>query len=101
MSDPSLKFPNAITVNASNYTDRKNHLPGEGGALNAGYTPVDALCMVSNLLGSHGLRYNVDWWWDGFGYGDYTINGPSYTLNLMFAKEEHRLLLDLGLKNAG
>jgi hypothetical protein len=38
----------------------------EGGALNAGYTPVDALCHISNILGYHGLVYNEDWWWESF-----------------------------------
>jgi len=97
MTDPHLKFPNLVTVNASTYTNRNNHLPGEGGALNAGYTPVDALCKVSNILGSHGLRYGEDWWWDGFGHGGYsTYKGAEYTINLRFAQEEHRLLIDLG-----
>jgi hypothetical protein len=90
------KFPHSVVVNCEHYTQRANHLPVEGGALNAGYTPVDALCMISNLLGKHGLQYNVDWWWEGFASGDYKpTTGSTYKVKIRFAKEEYALLLNL------
>ena len=55
-----------LPVNA--WSVRPNHLSGEGGALNAGYTPVDALARISNLLGQHGLQYGVDFEWERFEY---------------------------------
>ena len=60
------KFKHYVTIPSRTFTDRANHLPMEGGALNAGYTPVDALCHISNILGHHGLVYNEDWWWESF-----------------------------------
>jgi hypothetical protein len=86
------EFPFKTSISAHTYTSRENHQPGEGGALNAGYTPVDALCAISNLLGKHGLIYNVDWWWAGFSYQG--LDNPTVVLH--FAKEEHKLLLNLG-----
>ena len=89
------------SLTSTNWTDRKNNLPEEGGALNAGYTPVDALCKISNELGKHGLEYNKDWWWEGFNT-DYVasrdlndLHAFSYRVNLCFAKQEHSILLPL------
>ncbi len=97
------QFPHSVSISANNYTNRSNHLREEGGALNAGYTPVDALCAISNLLGKHGLEYNKDWHWEGFGteYRPSMPAGPlmeqqsTYVVNINFAKEEHKLLLNL------
>jgi len=58
----------------------------EGGALNAGYTSVDALAYVSNLLGNHGLIYRKDWWWEGMG---------SDKLHLCFLNEKNKALVGL------
>jgi len=90
-------FDYRVSVDSSNWTGRENNLPQEGGALNAGYTPVDALCNISNKLGNHGLVYNIDWWWESFGT-IWTGQTPGYNINLCFAKEEHKLLLPLGEK---
>jgi hypothetical protein len=92
-------FEYKTIVSSKNLTDRANHLPEEGGALNAGYTSVDALCMISNLLGRHGLTYNKDWWWDGFtSYGvppNYAGRGCLYNIRLEFKNPEHICLLKL------
>ena len=92
-------FKYKTIVSSKNLTNRANHLPIEGGALNAGYTSVDALCMISNLLGRHGLTYNKDWWWDGFtSYGvppDYAAKGCLYNIRLEFKNPEHICLLKL------
>mgnify|MGYP003636333661 FL=1 len=90
-------FDYRVSVDSSNWTGRENNLPQEGGALNAGYTPVDALCNISNQLGKHGLVYNIDWWWESFGT-IWTGQTPGYNINLCFAKEEYKLLLPLGEK---
>ena len=96
------QFPYSMSISASGYTKRANHLQEEGGALNAGYTPVDALCAISNFLGKHGLEYNKDWWWTGFSTEyPYQQSRPlldqqsNYMVNINFAKEEHKLLLNL------
>ena len=92
-------FEYKTIVSSKNLTDRANHLPEAGGALNAGYTSVDALCMISNLLGRHGLTYNKDWWWDGFtSYGvppDYAARGCLYNIRLEFKNPDHICLLKL------
>jgi hypothetical protein len=88
------KFNHRVCVKHNGWTDRRNNLPMEGGALNAGYTPVDALCHISNVLGKHGLVYNQDWWWEGFGH-DWKHGTESYLINLQFAKEEYKLLIPL------
>ena len=95
-------FEHKISLDSLSYTERPNYIGyEEGGALNAGYTPVDALCKISNELGKHGLEYNKDWWWEGFNT-DYAASRDldnlhefSYRVNLCFAKKEHTLLLPL------
>lgn len=98
------KFNHRVCIKHDGWTDRRNNLPMEGGALNAGYTPVDALCHISNVLGQHGLVYNKDWWWEGFGHewepgagfvGKHLPGAQSYLINLQFAKEEYKLLIPL------
>jgi len=79
-------FKHTASVPISNFSDRPNHLPMEGGALNAGYTSVDALAYVSNQLGNHGLIYREDWWWEGMG---------SDKLRLCFREEKHKVLIGL------
>lgn len=59
---------NNLHIPVDQWSTRPNHLPGEGGALNAGYTPVDALARITNLLGQHGLVYDQDFKWDRFDY---------------------------------
>jgi hypothetical protein len=90
------------SLDSSYWTDRPNHLgSAEGGALNAGYTPVDALCKISNELGRHGLEYGKDWWWVGFNTNYQAtskldnLEAYSYRINIEFAKAEHSILLPL------
>lgn len=85
-------FEYKATTPIEAWSKRRNHLPIEGGALNAGYTKVDALCKISNMLGKHGLEYEKDWWWEGFG-ADFPMNQMVETVRLQFAKEEYTLLL--------
>ena len=87
-------YEHRVAVKHNCWSNRENHLHGEGGALNAGYTPVDSLCHISNMLGRHGLVYNQDWWWEGFGH-DWKPGVQSYLINLQFAKEEYKLLIPL------
>lgn len=87
-------FEHEATTPIASWSKRRNHLPMEGGALNAGYTKVDALCKISNMLGRHGLEYEKDWWWEGFGT-DFPMNRMVENVRLQFAKEEYILLLSL------
>jgi hypothetical protein len=57
-----------LSIEVSKLSDRPNHLPGEGGALNAGYTTVDGLARISNTLGHLGLQYGRDFYWKSFEY---------------------------------
>mgnify|MGYP005994561661 FL=1 len=89
-------FDHKVVVPSNGFTNRPNHLPMEGGALNAGYTPVDALCTISNILGSHGLVYGKDWWWIGFGTKISNFGpDPHYNINLSFKNIEHIAFLKL------
>jgi len=88
-------FNHKLSVDHTEWSDRANHLGGEGGALNAGYAPVDALCAISNHLGKHGLVYNNDWYWDGFSSKYNNSVSTLYTINLCFNKQEHVLLMQL------
>jgi hypothetical protein len=91
------KFKHHVTILAGTFTDRANHLPMEGGALNAGYTPVDALCHISNILGYHGLVYNEDWWWESFGRARLAGLGTldDHNVNLRFKNKESIAFLKL------
>lgn len=57
-----------LSIEVSKLSDRPNHLPGERGALNAGYTTVDGLARISNTLGHLGLQYGKDFYWKSFEY---------------------------------
>lgn len=61
------KFPTVISVEGHGHTLRPQWTGEEGGALNAGWRTVDALVNISNKLGSAGLHYNVDWYWEHVG----------------------------------
>ena len=87
-------FNYTLRIDHNLWTSRDNHRQGEGGALNAGYTPVDALCAISNHLGKHGLIYNTDWHWDGFG-SKFEDDIMMYTINLCFNKQEHTILVQM------
>lgn len=84
-------FQHTVGVPISKFSDRPNHLQMEGGALNAGYTSVDALAYVSNLLGNHGLIYRKDWWWEGMG----SDKNYQSILNLRFRDEKNKVLVGL------
>ena len=79
-------FEHTVVVPCDKFSNRPNHLPQPGGALNAGYTAVDALASVANHLGNHGLIYKKDWWWEGMGSG---------SLDLCFRDQSHTVLLGL------
>ena len=61
-------FPYIAEPYVERWSNRPPHLNHEGGALNADYTTVDALCAIANHLGKHGLEYNRDWYWEGRGW---------------------------------
>jgi len=87
-------FPYIAEPYVERWSNRPPHLNHEGGALNADYTTVDALCAIANHLGKHGLEYNRDWYWEGRGW-NFTNNAGIPTVRLSFAKQEYTLLLPL------
>ena len=86
-----------ISVPTEKWSRRPNHLPGEGGALNAGYTPVDALARICNLLGQHDLHYGKDFYWDSFQYTN-TPDIKQY-IQLTFSNKESMLTAKLALES--
>ena len=90
-----MKHELALPVNE--LSNRPNHLPGGGGALNAGYTPVDALALVSNLLGQIGLEYGKDFYWRSFEYGTFTGDSVSLNQNLVLTFNNHDAMLSAKL----
>lgn len=83
-----------LTLQVEKFSKRPNHLPGEGGALNAGYTPVDALAKVSNVLGQHGLEYGKDFNWRSF---EYSTESPVYQPSLVLTFNNHDVMLSAKL----
>lgn len=53
-----------VSFPTENLTQRAGHLPQPGGALNANYTQVDAVAIVSAKCGELGLKYNEDFMWE-------------------------------------
>lgn len=64
---------NVLEIAVDKMSSRPNHLPGGGGALNAGYTPVDALARITNTLGLLGLEYGKHFYWSKFDYNSDTF----------------------------
>ena len=81
-------------------SNRPNHLPGGGGALNAGYTPVDALALVSNLLGQIGLEYGKDFSWKSFEYENSDIVSLTQHLVLTFKNHDVMLTAKLAIESS-
>lgn len=86
-------YGSVLSIPVGNFTDRANHKPVPGGALNAGYTPVDALADVCNKLGHYGLVYKKDFYWEDFQYG---IEGEQ-NIRLTFRSKEVMLTAKMGL----
>ena len=86
---------NELLIEVNKQSDRPNHLPGGGGALNAGYTPVDALARISNTLGHLGLHYGQDFYWQSF---EYNVD-PNFTqvVVLTFADKDAMLTAKLAI----
>jgi hypothetical protein len=86
-----------LHISVDQWSNRPNHLPGEGGALNAGYTPVDALARIVNLLGQHGLVYDHDFGWERF---DYSIeDGFKQQIQLTFHSHDAMLTAKLAIES--
>lgn len=89
---------NNLHIPVEAWSTRPNHLPGEGGALNAGYTPVDALARITNLLGQHGLVYDVDFKWVRF---DYSIEDSlKQKIQLTFHSQDAMLTAKLAIESS-
>jgi len=89
---------NNLYISVDQWSNRPNHLPGEGGALNAGYTPVDALARIVNLLGQHGLVYDHDFGWERF---DYSIeDGFKQQIQLTFHSQDAMLTAKLAIESS-
>ena len=73
------KFKNVITVEGHGHSNRPPYLPEEGGALNAGWRTVDALVHISNILGTQGLQYNRDWYWESNGSSTIRLADDHYS----------------------
>jgi len=65
-------YPGSLTSRET-FSREINQAHGEGGGLNANYRTVEALAIVANRLGQHGLVYGTDF---VFKTGD--IDGMSF-----------------------
>jgi len=92
-----LLMDHELALPVKDLSNRPNHLPGGGGALNAGYTPVDALALVSNLLGQIGLEYGKDFYWRSFEYGRFQGDSVDLNQNLVLTFEDHDAMLSAKL----
>jgi hypothetical protein len=66
------------TFPISEYSDMAPHKPGEGGALNANYTLVDAACQVTYDFARKGLEYGKDFRFDGGGRTVFGFDGVMF-----------------------
>lgn len=89
---------NNLHIPVEAWSTRPNHLPGEGGALNAGYTSVDGLARITNLLGQHGLVYDRDFGWECF---DYSVeDGLKQRIRLTFHSRDAMLTAKLAIESS-
>jgi hypothetical protein len=96
MKTPKYKnFGSELSIPVSGLSDRGNHKSGSGGALNAGYTPIDALAELCNKLGHYGLKYKTDFYWEDFQYG----SQGGQTIRLTFRSKDVMLTAKIGLIN--
>lgn len=87
-----------LSIEVSKLSDRPNHLTGGGGALNAGYTTVDGLARISNMLGHLGLQYGRDFYWKSF---EYNIQpGLEQMVVLVFEDKDTMLSAKLAVEGA-
>jgi len=87
-----------LSLPVNELSNRPFYAPGPGpGALNAGYTPVDALALVSNLLGQIGLEYGKDFHWRSFEYGSFEGDTVSLNQNLVLTFTNHDAMLSAKL----
>lgn len=77
-----------VSFPCKSLTQRAGHLPQPGGALNANYTQVDAIAIVSAKCGEMGLRYNEDFTWE-------TASGDQVIFRLK--DERYKTMLGLSL----
>lgn len=84
---------NKLEISVNKLSNRPNHLSGGGGALNAGYTPVDALARVSNILGQLGLEYGKDFTWKSFEYGTGETASSSFEQYLVLTFKNKNVML--------
>lgn len=86
-----------LALPTKDLTNRPNHAPGPGGALNAGYTPVDALARICNLMGMIGLEYGTDFYWKNFEYGTWTGDTVSLNQNVVLTFRDKDAMLSAKL----
>lgn len=75
------------------YSKEINETFGEGGALNADYRTVEAIAIVSNLLGAQKLEYGKD-----FVFKTNSLEGISFDFCNKTAKNKSRIILQDYLK---
>ena len=83
-----MRFPTHIRFPIKLMTERASHLHGEGGALNANYTQVEAVAKMGEICGRHGLRYDRDWYME-------TCSGNNIIIS--FSEEKYATMVTLSL----
>ena len=87
-----------IHIQQKRATTRMEHLPVEGGGLNAGYDTVDAVANICTTAGNLGMKYGKDFIW---AYAGYQEDGDDLEdcITLMVKKDKYESFLHLALQN--
>lgn len=83
-----MKFENCVRFPINLMTDREGHLHGEGGALNANYTQVEAVAKMGEICGRQGLMYGRDW---------YMETCSENSIIISFSEEKYATMVSLSL----
>ena len=59
-----------VNIPVKKLSKRQDYLPIGGGALNAGYTFVDAVANLCSQMGNAGYKYGEDYIWAYYGYDE-------------------------------
>ena len=86
-----------IHIKQKRATTRMEHLPIEGGGLNAGYDTVDAVANICTTAGNLGMKYGKDFIWAYAGYEDSVDLDECITL--LVKDDKYQTFLHLALQN--
>tara|TARA_B100000214_G_scaffold307717_2_gene238987 strand:+ start:771 stop:1109 length:339 start_codon:yes stop_codon:yes gene_type:complete len=84
-----------VTIAEKRLSSRMSYVPVEGGALNAGYTTVDAVANLCTTAGNLGMVYGKDFIWSHTGWDEKDDDA----IVLLVKEEKYETFLQLAIKN--